>query len=127
DSQQVTVLAKVSSSLGRQDLAVVTGDFTQFKKSPFVYQENLFHNENKRPMETCGYPYGSNHYRCYDFTPIKNMLTQEAGIGRLYYGMSGGPVFDKETGAVVGVNSAITDGLIILAPLIGLETILRGL
>lgn len=127
DSQEVTVLAKFSSALGKQDLAVVTGDFTQFKKSPFEYTKNLFHGETKRPMEACGYPYGSNTYRCYDLTPVKNTFVQEMGIGRLYYGMSGGPVFDKETGLVVGVNSAITDGLVILAPLIGLETILRGL
>lgn len=127
DSQKVVALARVSAALARQDLIVIVGNFHAFQTADFEYISNLYLETPPRKMKACGYAYGSRHYRCYDYTPVKNYLTMENGIGRLYYGMSGGPVFDEATGKVVGVNSAITDGLVIIAPLIGLERLVKGL
>lgn len=56
---------------------------------------------------------------CSPFIPKNINSTAVEGIGALFYGQSGGPVFDAETKQIVGLNSAIGDGFVKIYPLTG--------
>jgi hypothetical protein len=44
--------------------------------------------------------------------------------GFLFPGMSGGPVIDMYTGRVIALNSAVSEHMVLLAPIFGIMTIL---
>jgi hypothetical protein len=125
DDGKIRTNATPIAALRDQDLAVLEGKFERFESAKFLYLTNEFLNQTEK-MKTCGYPYNSPHYRCFDFTPTGNYLFRELGKGRLYPSMSGGPVFNEE-GYVVGVNSASGSEVVVVSPLVGLELLVKGL
>jgi hypothetical protein len=73
------------------------------------------------PILTCGYPWGAEGI-CY---PTGNQIymyyAQFQMNGKMFPGMSGGPVMDVGNNAIIAVNTAVTGGgPIIVSPLIGL-------
>lgn len=100
------------------DLGLIRGDFKQFNKILVdPTPSGVF--KAKGPLVTCGFPYGDTDL-CTPFQPQGPAYNFIFGGGFIYPGMSGGPVIDLSTLTVIGVNSAITNGAVIIAPLIGL-------
>lgn len=106
----------------RADYALVKGDFRRFSKFRVMTDtmRDIIAVGTSGPVFTCGYPWGSDG-TCYKTgTQARRYYDMIAVSGILYAGMSGGPVIDSGTGEIIAVNSAVTDGYIIVAPLIGL-------
>lgn len=104
------------------DLGLITGDFSGFNVVHVSTTPGLtlqIFMGAAGPVISCGFPYGD-QATCLQFLPQTNFLNFIAGQGFLYPGMSGGPVFSLLTGIVVGVNSAMMEGGVLIAPIIGL-------
>lgn len=133
ETKTVTVDATVVGLNHRLDYAIVQGNFTVFKKFKLDQSATMVDNAppsleemmgvttagSTRKYKSCGYPMGLNKLHCVEYKPVKNINFQVAGFGTLYPGMSGGPVFDTETNQVYAVNSAVSNDISIVSPLIG--------
>lgn len=120
DGQPTGILASFVAGNSRADFAILTGDFSSFavrghSADPHFILDNI--ESNGRSVMACGYPYGGK-LMCSPVTDRHMMAFYIAGHGYLYPGMSGGPVVDVATGIVIGVNSAVTETNVLLAPLI---------
>ena len=116
----ITVSAKAAALNNRADYALVKGDFREFQKARILTSPLMF-NELRGPGAVCGYPWGATSV-CYQFAGGLQTFYEKFMVqGRMYPGMSGGPVVDRGGGnAVFAVNSAVSEGFIIISPLIGL-------
>lgn len=119
DGSQKQVKALAAGLNNRADYGLVKGNFKEFTKVKILVKPNMF-RELVGPMVTCGFPWGAEDI-CYA-TGEGFSIYYEHFIthGRLYPGMSGGPVLDLATKNVFAINTAVADGGIILSPLIGL-------
>lgn len=102
----------------RADYALVKGSFKQYTKTEINLDPGLPMGDSA--YIACGFPWDSSDI-CY-FLDSK-FVTYYDGFatgGRLYAGMSGGPVVDLNRVMIVAVNSAVGDGYVIIMPLIGL-------
>lgn len=115
----VVISAKAASLNNLADYALMVGNFTGYATFKIAFDE-------KRPIEpgknllTCGFPWGANAV-CYRVkSPLTQYYFRSAAEGRLFPGMSGGPVFDVDNNLVIGVNSAVVSDKILIAPLVGL-------
>lgn len=101
------------------DYAILKGNFKDYNRAPVADAPYLFF-ATKGPLLTCGYPYNSAAV-CYPTG--SQLITYYAQVkleGRLFPGMSGGPVVDLSTGTIIAVNTAVGDGFIVISPVIGL-------
>lgn len=114
-----TSIAYAAALNNRADYALIRGDFREFTKIKILVKPNMT-NQLKGPIVTCGFPWGAESV-CYStgnkLIPYFERYKLE---GRLYPGMSGGPVIDASSGSALGVNAAVMDGGIAISPLIGL-------
>ncbi len=115
----VVVPAKAASLNNLADYALMVGNFTGYATFKIAFDE-------KRPIEpgknllTCGFPWGANAV-CYKIkSPLSQYYFRSSAEGRLFPGMSGGPVFDVDNDLVIGVNSAVVSSKILISPLVGL-------
>lgn len=125
NGKDVGISASVVGGFSRSDTALITGDFSGFKKQGIITDVRLDINlllANHIPLITCGYPWGD---RLYCNPVVKRSRNNFAIIaeGNLYPGMSGGPVMLAETGEVVALNTAVADGNIIISPTMSLFVI----
>jgi hypothetical protein len=102
----------------RADYALIKGDFSDFTKIPMTAAPmDLMRIQG--PILTCGFPWSA-ELACY---PAGNgfLFYDMIGLqGRLFPGMSGGPVIDLSGLGQFAVNSGVINGAIIVAPLTGL-------
>ena len=117
NSENVNVTAMPVAINTDSDLGLIKGDFANFKKLR-VLEPTLPINDLKGPFITCGFPYGD-VLMCDQFVPTNNSFFLVQGIGFLYPGMSGGPVIDLNTKAVIGANSRVSGSTSMIAPLTG--------
>jgi len=111
----------------RVDIGIIYGDFSKFKilASEF-YQDGFRWPYPKHHYIACGYPAGQRIEACVPFFPgvpghDEYMGFTRFGVSTIIPGMSGGPVINKSTGRVVGVNSsARSGGGSMVAPMLGL-------
>lgn len=119
-----TVPAKAAGVNGRADYALVTGDFKTFKKLKVALTPKEV-AQISPIIISCGFPWGAEG-TCYQAGPqMQIYYDHQATMGQLYAGMSGGPTMDFLTGTVFAVNSAVTAGAIIIAPVVGLFETLK--
>lgn len=131
---EVSVLvarSKVKGFNQRADVAVVVGDFRQFSKMKIDTNpesdilENLNKGTNQQyDLVACGFPYGGKLV-CYKFSNPEKMVDVIGGLGQMFAGMSGGPVIDMKTGKILAVNHAVTQGMVLIAPIVNLYNGLR--
>lgn len=112
-------IARAGAINTRADMGVVVGDFSSFNKLKLSLSPGGFYFA-RGPYMACGFPWGAFPGVCLPFQPVSNYLFQIKGTGELYPGMSGGPVIDQYTGLVVAINTAVTDGFVIVAPTVGI-------
>ncbi len=120
DGVPVKIYARAIRAQGQADLAILTGNFSKFNQR---YVETnpayVVGSYKQHHLVACGFPYGGQIY-CNEMFYIDPYSFFMSAKGSLYPGMSGGPVVDIETGAIVGVNSAAGPGFVLLAPTIEL-------
>jgi hypothetical protein len=95
-------VATVEKCIGDVDIAILKGDFKDFKKLPV---ERGFHLSLKEPILACGYAGGFKELEC--TTGIYAGAELFSGVMTNYIakGMSGGPVINQY-GRAVGVNNS---------------------
>ena len=105
-----TITAKVHSYSRMFDTALIEGDFKRFTKfNVDVTNERLLMYRDKQ-LVACGYALGQDYARCFTYRMQGRIINMYQGKGYGIWGMSGGPVFDPDTGHVVGVMSAMGEG-----------------
>jgi len=97
------------------DVGLIAGNFKMFDKLKVN-----FYGFTRLPSFTCGYPMLQNKITCTEFLPTGGDKFFITGPGFLIRGMSGGPVLDRATMTVYGINSAFGTERIYVAPLLGL-------
>jgi hypothetical protein len=97
------------------DLGLVSGDFSTFRKFKLNLKGFL---GSAGPYVTCGFPWGDEGI-CTPFAPAANYYAEVMGKGTIFPGMSGGPVIDVSTEEVVGINTEVNEGFIVVTPLTG--------
>lgn len=105
-----------------RDVAFLKGDFSNF--TPQTTDFNGTHVKTGMKLKSCGFPSGQYDLFCVDLIQNGNRYFQYRATGMpIFKGCSGGPVYNEQ-GVVVGVNSAVDENTIIIAPLVGvLETV----
>lgn len=113
------IVAEAVAMSNRIDVALVKGDFKNFKRLNVDFYG--FTPTNKPGQyQTCGFPGLQNKVTCTSFFPLSNEGFYIAGRGFLIPGMSGGPVYDTQNEVVIGVNSAAGSGVVLVAPVLGM-------
>lgn len=111
--------AKSYSAEQRSDQGMVLGNFSKYTKTAVVVDPvaNIDIWNTSSNLISCGYPYAGK-LLCVQikFIGPRNFLM--AARGYLYPGMSGGPVYDMNSGKIIGVNTAVEDDHLILSPTI---------
>lgn len=116
-----TGVSAVAAGLSnRIDFAILKGDFRKFKHARFNTYKNDFMESLMSNYVACGFPMGQNKISCTKFYFRGMTYFHAYGTGHLLPGMSGGPVYNLETGELVGVNSAVGEGFVIIVPLFGI-------
>lgn len=121
DMRKSRVAAHIKSLNSRMDVALLVGDFADFAKRDIIddpAQIDAIMMDPASKLVTCGYPLGG-PLTCSRVTEVRHgFYTMYYAQGWMYPGMSGGPVIDLRTGAVLAVNRGIVDtGEIIFNPL----------
>lgn len=77
------------------------------------------------PVITCGYPKGQKKKLCIRAVLSGNYFFLRRGVGLLYTGMSGGPVYHDNPPyyTLIGVNSSVTQADILVGPITSLPDI----
>lgn len=104
----------------RADVAIIKGDFRQFSKLKFDESPAADILMNDYDLAGCGFPYAG-ELVCYRMIDYIKMVDVIGAKGQLYAGMSGGPVIDVSTGTIYAVNHAVTQGMVLVAPIIALR------
>jgi hypothetical protein len=97
------------------DQALLRGDFVGLAHAHLETDTATVVNTlTKKNVISCGFPMGGALY-CLPLKQGKQYEFFFAFEGFLYPGMSGGPVYDVETGSVVATNFLVTDDIIAVA------------
>lgn len=112
----VSVLSRVGND--RLDIALLISDLRQFEKERVdINPASILGTYFKR---ACGFPMGGELY-CRNFTQTTRKYFQFSCPIDAYPGMSGGPVYSRWSGAVIGVISAVgPDGETLWSPAVEL-------
>lgn len=120
DGSTKTVLAKAAALNSKSDYGLMVGDFTGLSTFKIAIGPTASLTRSNK-VATCGFPYGGVEPICYATgTDFRHYFFQLAVGGTMYPGMSGGPVYDLERGVVLGVNSSVNAGFIVVSDLVGL-------
>lgn len=129
EGRKLSLKANTVGSYAAGDLALLKGNFKEFKKLKINAGFNsaiiaLDSSQKMIPLFSCGYPRGVADVICYSQVRCSPYFDIIACQGLLYRGMSGGPAmaYNPESQELVafGLNSAMTPDSTLLAPLIGL-------
>ena len=120
DGSTKTVLAKAAALNSKSDYGLMVGDFSGLSTFKIAIGPTASLTRSNK-VATCGFPYGGDEPICYATgTDFRHYYFQIAVAGTMYPGMSGGPVYDLERGIVLGVNSSVNTGFILVSDLVGL-------
>lgn len=107
-NKDTNVLAMPLTKAARMDVAILRGNFKNFKKvvMPGPSQEYaMVTSTSPGPWISCGYPFDA-ELTCFPVSGLHQVDFFLAGGGQVYPGMSGGPLVDTSTNVVIGLNSA---------------------
>ncbi len=117
DGAPLGLIAKLVNANPRQDVALLSGQFKLFDKMPVEIRPQAIEDSflHSRHLKACGYP-ADGALVCTTVSSVKHMNFDFSADGFLYPGMSGGPVIDEDTGAIIAVNTAVFESRIYLSP-----------
>lgn len=118
-------LAQAASYDEDLDLGLIVGDFHEFSSLQTNFYHEGFPRSVKHQYIMCGFPLGQKLVTCTEFSPTRMNFFRVEGKGHLIPGYSGGPVIDITTNQAVGVNSAVSEDEIIIAPIQGILGLFR--
>lgn len=114
------VIAHTAALDTLRDIALVIGDFRAFK--PVTVDFSGLEVSTGMIATSCGFPAGQLTLYCIDLVHVGNRYFQYRMTGLpLFQGCSGGPVFNRLTGHLIGINSAVDHNSIIISPLVGFK------
>jgi V8-like Glu-specific endopeptidase len=112
-----------------RDIALLKGNFSKHAPIKVDWQGATQTDMKSLSVYSCGFPSGENLY-CSKLDYNGNMFFQMSfKNGQLYRGQSGGPVIaytDFNTPVLIGVNSAVSFNSLLVAPVVGMRSILWG-
>ena len=108
-------IARAGAINTRADMGVVVGDFSSFNKLKLSLSSGGFYFA-RGPYIACGFP-GEHfpEFACH-FNQFPIIYFKSKGPVSFIQAVPGGPVIDQYTGLVVAINTAVTDGFVIVAP-----------
>ncbi len=116
--ESIKTNAKVAYANVQTDQAVLVGDFKEFSRRAIITEAApdmaAIYGPNSEVI-SCGYPLGGPLY-CVKISAMHAKDFWAAGHGQLFPGMSGGPLLDSHTGAVIGINYAVTEDWSLFTP-----------
>lgn len=117
ENNTVFVPSRVYQKNEKVDVALLSGDFSDFKVSKTDLKDERLYST--KTFLSCGYPFGSKKMKCNRFTKVGIYKFNIKVKGRIVFpGNSGGPVYDVKTGMLLGVVSAMdSDGCMQFAPI----------
>lgn len=118
-------IATVHRFFLRTDQAMLTGDFSKLPKMELELSAEGAHDSLSSNLIACGYPYGE-RLVCAKITNATHYGFFLMATGYLFPGMSGGPVIDTATGKQIAINYAVQEQQVLLAPLVGILSILES-
>ncbi|MEO0271663.1 MAG: serine protease [candidate division WOR-3 bacterium] len=146
--QEVTVMleddlivgkAKVVAIHPQRDVAILSGDFDEFKSVEVDFNGDYQFNLTNEKVVTCGFPALRNKKYCSLLMYKQNFYFKLGFVGgNIYKGMSGGPVVLRQMvncknmvdilfknkcevkEVLIGLNSAVSENLVIVSSLVGL-------
>lgn len=113
----VLIKAKFIAVSVDKDVALIKGDFRDFKSAKVTFDKMP---TNREALGSCGMPSNGEPVCTLVKYDGNFMLRYRATDGNIFPGMSGGPVFNEDM-EVIAVNSAIAEDFVILSSLIGLR------
>lgn len=122
DNQFTGTIGYALGANNRMDYGIITGDFRMFNRLSIDPDNNGFVDTMDTPRTVCGYPFNRAKPLCYKYQPTGWYNFQVLGDGYVAPGMSGGTVINPKTGYLDGVIVGVTNGQVIVAPLLGLFT-----
>lgn len=109
-------IAKVVALEPQRDIAFIQGNFEDFTYVNVDFSGQYINA--KMPAMSCGFPAGQRDLYCVMLELEGNRYFQYKFKGNtIFPGMSGGPVIGA--GLVIGINSAVYDNGVIVAPVVG--------
>lgn len=105
------------------DVALIKGDFANFATAQMVSDPYAITSKTTKKLMSCGYPMGGALF-CSEFAYKMTVMYKFLGFSFLYKGMSGGPVFDEDTGEVIAVNTAVDHEYSVMSPTINIYDLL---
>lgn len=125
ENRKTVIESKAAGVNNRADYALVTGDFSSFQKVNLSLNPVEVLTAAEGVIAACGSPWGDIGTCLIVDGPSTAYFNLMAYNGKLYPGMSGGPVVDLQSRQVFGVNSAVGQGFILISPIIGLFETLK--
>lgn len=114
-----SIPAKAVAVNTKADYGLMLGDFKNLPTLKIALGSDSL--AFKGQAITCGYPYGQTNNICYATdNNFRVFHFQRMVGGYVFPGMSGGPVFDTVSNMVMGVNSSVNAGFIVVSSLVGL-------
>lgn len=123
DGSVLKVNTEVINANPRGDYALLSGDFSKFSTLQIDDRPSSDILYNKYNLITCGFPWGGTGV-CYRIMDPEKYVDFIKAKGQMYAGMSGGPVIDMNTGTIYGTNTGVTDGFVIIAPIVNIFELL---
>jgi V8-like Glu-specific endopeptidase len=126
----VTPNAKTVSVELNRDIALIKGDFSEFESVAVDWYGEQQLNLRNTTVFACGFPSGELGYCSELYYEGNSFFQMKFSNGQLYKGQSGGPVFilnEMDKPVLIGINSAVEESFIIVAPVVGARSLLWGM
>lgn len=107
----------------RFDMALIEGDFADFEKAKILVSGKEITEKLKNTLVTCGFPMGGELF-CNKFKFEGIYYFMFKGSAYLWPGMSGGPVFDANSGEIIAVNTAVNENHALITPIVEIWKVL---
>lgn len=117
-SETYITKARVAGFDETNDIAVILGDFSDFKPLLVNFDNTQINIYSK--FQACGYPLGQRVNYCTSFSAEGFYYSMVKGTGQLYHGMSGGPVIDVTDNVVIGIVTSMDEEFNYITPVQGI-------
>jgi hypothetical protein len=102
-----------------QDVGLIKGNFKDFNTAKVDFSGKVV--KQGMHLKSCGFAAGQKELFCVDLIQVGNQGFEYATVGPpIFKGCSGGSVIEVNSGLIIGVNSAVSEHLIVIGPVVGI-------